>query len=108
MTSNKCSIQAMIIAVILCASVSVFAAPVLQLDIAGGSYDGDTIISNGSSFTLYAYYRGEGGNSDPNYDFSHYYISGAVTPMLGVTDTNALGSFVFNGSTINVPSDMNY
>ena len=108
MRSRNCSIQALILAAILCASVSAFAAPVLQLDIAGGSYDGDTILSNGSSFTLYAYYRGEGGNSHPTYDFSHYYISAAVTPMLGRTDTSPLGSFVFNGSTINVPSDMVY
>lgn len=82
-----------------------FAIPTLQLDIGNGVYDTntETIIATGNTFTLYAYLSPDNFNglSDT------YYISAAVSPQVGPTGSN-LGSFVFNGNTVNVTSDMTY
>ena len=82
-----------------------FAIPTLQLDIANGTYDYDTdkIVSSSKAFTLYALLIPNSKN--PLSDT--YYISAAVTPKVGSLESN-LGSFRFNGTTINVTSDMTY
>ncbi|MFZ3063826.1 MAG: choice-of-anchor N protein [Nitrospirota bacterium] len=82
-----------------------FAIPTLQLDIAGGSYDlsTETIISSGNTFTLYAYLIPDKYNSLPD----TYYISAAIAPKVGKAGAN-IGSFNFNGTTINATSDMTY
>lgn len=81
------------------------AIPKLQLDIAGGTYDSstETIVATGSTFTLYAYLIPNNFNllSDT------YYISAAIAPKIGPVDAN-IGSFKFNGTTINATSDMTY
>lgn len=81
------------------------AIPTLQLDIQGGYYDSSTqtIMSNGSPFTLYAYLIPDSGALLTN----TYYISAAVVPQVGPTGQN-IGSFAFNGTPINVTSDMVY
>lgn len=82
-----------------------FAIPTLQLDIANGTYDHDTdtIISPGTVFTLYAFLIPNSKN--PLSDT--YYISAAVAPKVGPLDSN-LGSFQFNGTTVNATADMTY
>lgn len=79
------------------------AIPTLQLDIKGGTYDTttQTIVSSGDQFTLYALLLGNSALSDT------YYISASITPKIGPTDAS-LGSFTFNGTTINVTNDMVY
>lgn len=81
------------------------AIPTLQLDIAGGSYDfsTETIISSGNTFTLYAYLIPDKYNSLTDY----YYISAAISPQISLGGAN-IGSFNFNGTTINATSDMTY
>jgi hypothetical protein len=83
---------------------SVFAIPSLQLDIAGGTYDSttETIVSSGSSFTLYALLI----PSTHTPLVGTYYISAAVVPA--VSSPSSLGSFTFNSSLINVTSGMVY
>lgn len=94
----------MLVGILICGSAA-FAYPVLQLDIAGGTYDTttETIVSSGDAFTLYALL-------DPNKYNSlsdTYSISAAITPQFGPTEGN-LGSFTFNGQTIDVTGDMVY
>lgn len=86
-------------------AVNSFAVPTLQLDIAGGEYDSttQTIVSTDSAFTLYVYLIP---NSCNNLSDT-YYISMGVTPSVGSADSD-LGSFVFNGDTLNVTGDMTY
>src|SRR3972149_10262758 len=81
------------------------AIPTLQLDIENGYYDSttQTIVSSGSSFNLYAYLI-------PNWKnllSDTYYISMAVSPKIDQPGAT-LGSFSFNGTDINVTSDMTY
>jgi len=80
------------------------AVPTLQLGIAGGSYDSttETIISSGSSFSLYAFLKEDTGNLLTD----TYYLSMALTPQFS-TSAN-LGSFTYDGNTVNVTSDMTY
>ena len=80
-----------------------FACPTLQLDIEGGTYDltTQTIIGD-DSFTLYAYLIPDGSNTLSD----EYYISAALVPM--VTTESELGSFDFDGDTVNVTEDMVY
>lgn len=81
------------------------AEPTLQLDILGGVYDPvtETIIAQASSFTLYAYLIPDASN--PLTDT--YGLSMAVVPQTGPASSD-LGSFTFNGGTINVTGDMTY
>ena len=88
------------------------AIPDLQLDIAGGYYEGapeETIMATGTSFTLYALLRADSTNSVAD----TYYISAALVPKTGPADYS-LGSFSFKNlqtnvtSTINVTADMEY
>lgn len=80
------------------------AIPSLQLDIAGGTYDSatQTVVSSGTSFTLYALLIPDAGA--PLGDT--YYISAAVTPA--VNQPISLGSFVFDGTAVDVTSGMVY
>lgn len=81
------------------------AVPTLQLDIAGGSYDfsTETIISSGNTFTLYAYLS-------PNFCNTltdTYFISAAISPKVDIGGAD-IGSFNFNGTTVNATGDMTY
>ncbi|MBI5755315.1 MAG: choice-of-anchor N protein, partial [Nitrospirae bacterium] len=82
-----------------------FAIPTLQLDILGGTYDEDTqtIIAPGNPFTLYALLIPNSKNTLTDY----YYISAAVVPKTGPAG-EVLGSFSFNGDTIDVTGEMVY
>lgn len=84
--------------------------PTLQLDIGGGTYsrpgDGQTpesIVAPADTFTLYAFLIPNAGNKLDD----TYYISAAVVPKTG-PDSQYLGSFVFDGTTVNVTQDMTY
>lgn len=83
----------------------VSAIPTLQLDILGGTYDlsTQTIIAPGNSFTLFAYLIPNNKNTLSDY----YYISAALVPRLTPPGGN-IGSFDFNGQTINVTANMVY
>jgi hypothetical protein len=93
------------------------ALPTLQLDIAGGYYDPvtETIVTTADSFTLFAYlsFDGTNGNGSPTGRTKEellatdYYISVALTPKIGPTDSS-VGSFDFDGDTVNATTDMTY
>jgi len=82
-----------------------YAIPTLQLDIFGGTYDSttDTIVSGGTSFTLYAYLIANRSNKLTD----TYYISAGVMPRTGPTNVT-LGSFTLGGADIAVTADMTY
>lgn len=96
-----------VLVAILLSSSAAFAIPVLQLGIAGGSYDDspgvETIIAPGNIFKLYAYLNPNVKNKLGD----TYYLSMAVSPQYGPAGGD-LGSFLFNGSPINVTGDMFY
>jgi hypothetical protein len=99
----KKNLFALTFLVLMILSSPAFALPVLQLDISNGTYDNatETIVATGSTFTLYALLTG-----DASLLNNTYYISAAITPQ---TSTGAdLGSFTFNGQTVNVTSGMDY
>lgn len=79
----------------------------LQLDITPGVYnateDIETTVATNDIFTLYAYLQPDSNATLGDY----YYISAAVLPKYGPTG-GSLGTFTFDGNTINVPSDMVY
>ncbi|HZT23374.1 MAG TPA: choice-of-anchor N protein [Verrucomicrobiae bacterium] len=79
------------------------AIPYLQLDASPGTYNNSsqTTISSASDFTLYALLNGLTPQAGAT-----YYILAAVEPAQS-TPAN-LGSFVFNGTTVHVTSDMTY
>jgi len=83
-----------------------FAVPALQLDILGGAYDWstETIVAQSDPFTLYAYLKPTLGA--PLSDI--YYISAALVPKTGPAPLTNGGSFVFNGTTVDVTQDMVY
>ncbi|HBG45513.1 MAG TPA: hypothetical protein DDW94_00825 [Deltaproteobacteria bacterium] len=81
-----------------------YAEPTLQLDILDGVYDTntETIVATSDQFTLYALLL-------PDQDTllgDTFYISAALVPQTS-TSTD-LGSFTFNGTTIDVTADMVY
>lgn len=92
---------------LLVASGAAFALPELQLTIPGGTYNGsvETTIASGQTFDVYALF-------DPKKDSlsDTFYISVALELGLGDSPvTGAVvngGSFVFNGTTVNVTSSM--
>lgn len=92
------------LAVLGCVPLEAYAVPILQLDIAGGryKYSTETIVTSNDAFTLYALLN----PSRYNTLGDTYYISAAVTPQ--VETPQSLGSFTFNGSTVNITSDMSY
>jgi hypothetical protein len=81
------------------------AIPSLQLEIQGGFYDPttQTVIATSDSFRLYAYLIPAAGSLLTD----TYFISAAIIPQTGPASA-ALGSFVFNGTTVNVTGDMVY
>lgn len=90
------------------------AIPMLQLDIAGGSYDSgtDTVITTSDTFTLYAYLTpGNGNGCNAACREQNYYISAAITPQTNTLGGN-YGSFSFNtgggNTTVNATADMIY
>lgn len=98
------SVQLLFLFFLLVWSPSVFAVPSLQLDILGGSYDSgtQTIVSSSNQFTLYALLKPTLTNTLSD----TYYISAAITPMVAANAD--LGSFQFNGETVDVTGDMVY
>lgn len=92
-----------LLALVLITSPSLFAIPVLQLDILGGVYDNSTqtTVATTSSFTLRALFKG------PLVPDS-YYISAAISP--GLPETSPVpnfGSVNVDGNTY-LPSAFNY
>ena len=95
------------------------AVPLLQLDIIGGHYDDatQTIISDGPTFQLVALLSpggSKGNNSNQADDTSvedllatTYYISAAITPQVGQPGSD-IGSFSFDGDSIDATSEMDY
>jgi hypothetical protein len=85
-----------------------FAAPILQLDIAGGQYDesSKTITASSNPFTLYALLTPPGPVPQALFK-TPVYISAAVTPMVGPPGAD-VGSFTVNGRTVNATADMVY
>lgn len=83
-------------------SLSAHAIPSLQLDIDGGYYDftTQTIVTQNDTFTLYAYLIPD----DKATLGDTYYISAAVPDVGG----GSIGSFDFDGTTVNVTGDMTY
>ncbi len=81
-----------------------WAVPSLQLDIEGGTYDPgtQTIITKDPTFTLYALLVPDGNKTFCCTD--SYFISIALVPPLSTA--TSLGSFFFDGTTINVTGDM--
>jgi len=96
---------AVVMAVIAFGGSAAYAIPTLQLDIAGGTYDGstETIVTTDTTFTVYAYL-----NADTVGDT--YYLNISVNPDPGTyPDDVDLGSFSINGGPqIDVTGDMIY
>jgi hypothetical protein len=92
------------LAILGCVPLEANALPVLQLDIAGGTYDSatETIVTSSDTLTLYALLKPNLSNTLSD----TYYISAALTPQINTSAS--LGSFVFNGTTVNATSDMVY
>lgn len=80
------------------------ATPVLQLGIAGGTYDWSTqtVVSTTPNFSLYAFLNPNSSNTLSD----TYYLSMAITPQ--VSAPADLGSFTYNGTAVNVTSGMTY
>ena len=87
----------------LFANIALADGPVLQLGIGDGVYDPvtETVIASSNPFTLYAFLN------DSTLLGETFYISAAVTPQYGPTGGD-LGSFTFDGETIDVTADMTY
>lgn len=95
----------MFVCMVMYPAGAVVAQPTLQLDIEGGTYDltTETIVASTDPFTLYALLLPDNSNTLDD----TYYISAAVTPQTGPAGAD-LGSFTFNGATIDVTADMVY
>jgi len=89
--------------------LAALAVPVLQLDIAGGSYDPvtETIVTSSDSFTVYAYATPSGNQTSASLLGKTYYLSIALTPETGPAAAS-LGSFTVNGQTYTATSDMTF
>ncbi|MFZ5875070.1 MAG: choice-of-anchor N protein [Nitrospirota bacterium] len=88
------------------------AYPLLQLDIGGGVYDleTETIVGTSDPFTLYAILTPHQNATTEQVNAllaGTYYISAALTPKT-TPPGGSLGSFTFNGTTVNATSDMSY
>lgn len=88
------------------------AYPLLQLDIGGGVYDleSETIVGTSDPFKLYALLTPSQNATSSQIDAllaQTYYISVALTPQTAPPG-GALGSFTFNGTTVDVTTDMYY
>lgn len=102
---KKLSLILAAVATLLVEATPALGIPFLQLGMSGGYYDTSTqtVVTDSSTFTLYALI--DPGSAD-YIAKSTYYISAAMTPRLKF-GTN-LGSFTWNGSTINATQDMVY
>jgi hypothetical protein len=106
-------------AILFANAASALALPVLELDIRGGTYvttrdqndpfhnDTYTIVGQSDPFTLYAIGTPQGQTTASALLSDTWYISAAVSPMTGPPGGD-LGYFTFNGSQVNVTSDMVY
>jgi hypothetical protein len=97
-------------AVLIVASAKAEAYPILQLDIIGGHYDAATqtiVSSNADFFTLVAVLTPKANMPVAPYLNDTYYISAAVSPEHGPTDSS-LGEFSWNGTNYLVTEDMTY
>jgi hypothetical protein len=93
-------------------STTASAIPMLQLTIAGGTYNNttETTVASSQSFDLYAILTPQGNPTQADIDAllaGTYRISAAVAPKTGPADSN-LGSFTFGGTTVGVTADMVY
>lgn len=78
-----------------------WALPVLQLDIAGGSYDAgsETVVTGSKQFDVIALLNSESSSG-------RYYLSMALTPATNVAGN--YGYFTVNGTQVDVTADMVY
>jgi hypothetical protein len=88
------------------------AIPLLQLEVTNGVYDtvDEDTVATTNAFTMYAYLTPPNNASvaDINKLLAQtFYISAAISPKVSATNPN-LGSFSFNGTTVNATSDMTY
>ncbi len=97
------TVKAVIVAVFASACIAK-AEPALQLDIVGGTYDPveEDIISSADVFSLAAILNPTSGDAPAS--GSTFYIAVSLIPK--TTTAFSGGSFVFNGTTVNVTSDM--
>ena len=96
------------LALALAAAGTANAAPMLQLDIAGGRYDASTqtTVATSNPFTLYALLTLSPNDDVAKYLDKTYFISAALSPAVH-QGINA-GSFTFNGTTVAATTDMVY
>lgn len=109
---GKLVVGLMLLGAVAFGSREASAYPLLQLDIGGGVYDLDTetIVGTSDPFTLYAILTP--GQDATSAQISAllartYYISAALTPKT-TPPGGSLGSFTFDGTTVNATSDMTY
>jgi hypothetical protein len=78
-----------------------WALPILQLDIAGGSYDAgtETVVTGSQQFDLIALLNSQS-------SAGKYYLSMALTPATDVAGN--YGSFMINGTHVDATADMIY
>ena len=103
------------LAVLTVGSSLVWAYPVLQLDIEGGTYDftTETIVTSGPTFTLYALLTPHTGATQAEIEAlstDFYYIAAALTPKTPemLPDGYTLGSFNFEGTDYDVTGAMTF
>lgn len=94
----------------LASSTAAQALPILQLDIVGGHYNAatQTVIAGSNPFTLVAIFTPPPGTTAGQLAAAFaepVYISAAISPALS-PEARDLGSFKFNGQTVDVTDDM--
>src|SRR5688572_11156710 len=107
----RVKLAVLLLAVLLWGSTAA-AEPLLQVDVAGGSYDPVTlsVIAPGDTFTLYALLTPKDNASPAEIEAllaRTYYIAVALVPQTGPAD-DTLGTFEFDSSTVSVTADMTY
>ncbi len=85
------------------ANLPTHALPLLQLDASPGQYvdSSESTIATNPTFTLFAML-------DSLAPSGTYYIAAGLTPSLDQFPVPSLGSFTFNGETVNAVGDMTY
>jgi hypothetical protein len=98
-----------IVAGCLLSARSVEAIPLLQLDILNGHFDPvtETIIADGSTFTLVALLTPKPQQDAAPLLADTYYISAAINPSVPEPGAS-LGSFTWEGTAYDVTGDMTY
>lgn len=104
--------SAVMFAAVAFGSQDASAIPTLQLDIRGGVYDTvtETIVGTSDPFTLYAILTPQQNLSASRLNSlltQTYYISAALTPRTAPPG-GSYGSFTFDGTPVDVTSDMTY